>query len=139
MDLVVANVEKMAYTSHIQPPEPRLFRIMLNKNTVMPCRPMPPGIYCSNTFTKHPPSARKVAWSIINGNRWGKNPDLGCGCKDRTVSKWNIIELNICVGMYQLFIEKASNKVWKVRDIEMNPESFNRERKIPNCSSAYSQ
>jgi hypothetical protein len=84
---------------------------------------------------KHSPGTREVTWSIINGNCGRKNPDLGCRCKDRTVSKWNIIKLNVRVDMCQLFIEKASNKIWKMRDIEMDAESFNRKRKIPNCAS----
>jgi hypothetical protein len=97
---------------------------------------MPPNVYSSNTFTKHPPCAWKVTWGIINCNRRRENTDLGFVGKDRTVGQRNVIELNVCINLYQLFIEEAPNEVWKVRDIEMDTETLNREREISNCTIA---
>ena len=33
-------------------------------------------------------------------------------------------------------MEEAPNEVWKVRDIEMDTETFNREGEISNCTIA---
>jgi len=33
-------------------------------------------------------------------------------------------------------MKELPNEVWKVRDIEMDTETFNRERKISNCTIA---
>ena len=124
----------MAYSCNIQPAKTWFVGIMLNKYTIMSRRTMPPRVYGSNPFTKHPPCARQVTWGIINGNCRRKNTDFGCVGKDRTIRQRNIIELNVCINLYQLFVEEAPNEVGKMRDIEMDSKSFNSERKISNCT-----
>ena len=61
--------KKVVYLHNLQPMETWFVRIMLNENTIMSWRTMPPRIDSLNTFTKHAPHARQVTWGIINGNR----------------------------------------------------------------------
>ena len=65
-----------------------------------------------------------------------ENTDFGCVGKDGAVRQRNIIELNVCIDLYQLFMEEASNEVWKVRNVEMDTETANREWEISNCTIA---
>ena len=107
---------------------------MLNEDTIVSRRTTPPSVDSSNTFTEHPPCAWQVTWGIINCNRGREYTDFGCVGKNGTVGQRNIIEFNVCINLYQLFIEEAPNEVWKVRDIEMDTETLNREREITNCT-----
>jgi hypothetical protein len=128
--------KKMAYPRNIQPTETWCVGIMLNKDTIVSSRTTPPRVDSSNTFTEHPPCPRQVTWGIINGNCRRKNTDFRGVGKDRTIRQRDIIELDVCINLYQLFMKEAANEVWKVRDIEMDTETFNRERKISNCTIA---
>jgi len=122
--------KKMVYPCNIQPTETWCVGIMLNENTIMSCRTTQLRVNGLNTFMKHPPCARQVTWGIINGNRKGKTQILvvlvRTGQSDSGTSS----------SLYQLFMKEAPNKVWKVRDIEMDTKTFNHERKISNCTIA---
>ena len=133
---IMMNRKEMAYSCHIQPTETWFIGIMLNKNTIVPRRTTSPGVNGSNTFMKHPPCAGQVAWGIVKGNGGGKNMDLGHIGKNRTIWQRNIVELNVCIKLYQLFMEKSANEVWEVRNIEVDTKAFNCERKISNCTIA---
>ena len=94
----------MAYPRNVQPMETWFVGIMLNKNTIVPCRTTLPRVDGSNTFTKHPPCAGQVTWGVVNGNSGGKNTDLGCVGKNRAIWQRNIVELDACINLYQLFM-----------------------------------